>query len=52
MGKTSERGAFFVNIALVAAGKTRKRLKFVHFTTIIALVDVGNQGKEYRKIND
>ena len=39
-------------IALVAVGKTRKRLKFVHFTTIIALVAVGNQGKEYRKIND
>ena len=26
--------------------KTRKRLKIVHFTTIIALVAVGKQGKE------
>ena len=39
-------------IALVAVGKTRKRLKIVHFTTIIALVAVGKQEKEYRKIND
>ena len=33
-------------IAHVAVGKTRKRLKIVHFTTIIALVAVGKQGKE------
>ena len=33
-------------IALVAVGKTRKRLEIVHFTTIIARVAVGKQGKE------
>ena len=33
-------------IAHVAVGKTRKRLNIVHFTTIIALVSVGKQGKE------
>ena len=33
-------------IAHVAVGKTRKRLEIVHFTTIIALVAVGKQGKE------